>query len=224
MAYWSPAPGKLDFRIDGIALLPRALPVTSRPRASLDDARRSSQASASTSGRGFLNPIRRSIRSATTTHAGNGAAPEVEAPSLRPGVGLGGKKEFDLVALSNLCVDIVVQTDSLPPPDETSRRALLEQLTADPPPTTAWEVGGNTNTLIAASRLGLKVASVGHVGRDVYGKFLSDVLKVREKDIQVAFVYIARFLKTSGSAGMSRGSCAVPSFFLLPCRARALRQ
>jgi len=88
----------------------------------------------------------------------------------------GSTKAFDLVAFSNLCVDIVVQTENLPPEDEASRKLLLEQLTANPPSQAAWEVGGNTNTLIAASRLGLSVASVGHTGNDIYGKFLRDIL------------------------------------------------
>lgn len=52
------------------------------------------------------------------------------------------RKQFDVVALSNLCVDIVVQVDQLPPADEPSRRALLQQLTAQPPPVEQWEVGG----------------------------------------------------------------------------------
>lgn len=53
----------------------------------------------------------------------------------------GRKKLFDVVALSNLCVDIVVQVDALPPTDEASRRALLQRLTASPPPQRQWEVG-----------------------------------------------------------------------------------
>lgn len=53
--------------------------------------------------------------------------------------------------------------DELPPADIESRRALLQQLTARPPPVEQWEVGGNTNFLIAASRLGLRAASVGHL-------------------------------------------------------------
>jgi hypothetical protein len=88
------------------------------------------------------------------------------------------QKLFDVVALSNLCVDVVVPVDRLPPPDEPSRRQLLTQLTASPPPRDAWEVGGNSNFLIAASRLGLRTASIGHVGADVYGNFLAEIMKV----------------------------------------------
>ena len=142
-----------------------------------NDLRRFSHSGASTSGRTAAPPRKVAcIRSPTILVC---AAPDLEAPAsaasfcgANPNL-----KEFDLVALSNLCVDIVVQTEELPPADGPSRRKLLAQLTANPPPVSSWEVGGNTNTLIAASRLGLKVASIGHRGKDIYGKFLSEVLE-----------------------------------------------
>ena len=37
------------------------------------------------------------------------------------------------------------------------------------------EVGGNTNFLIAARRLGLKAVSLGQIGSDFYGTFMKDV-------------------------------------------------
>lgn len=39
-----------------------------------------------------------------------------------------------------------------------------------------WEAGGNCNTAIAAARLGLHCTSIGHVGDELYGNFLLDVL------------------------------------------------
>ncbi len=48
-------------------------------------------------------------------------------------------------ALSNLCLDIVVEVPQLPPADEPSRRALLQQLTAQPPPQDQWEVGAGSS-------------------------------------------------------------------------------
>ncbi|KAK4366052.1 hypothetical protein RND71_013932 [Anisodus tanguticus] len=39
-----------------------------------------------------------------------------------------------------------------------------------------WEAGGNCNVAIAASRLGLHSISIGHVGDEIYGRFLIDVL------------------------------------------------
>ena len=39
------------------------------------------------------------------------------------------------------------------------------------------EVGGNTNFLIAASRLGLKAVSLGQIGNDFYGTFMKEVLR-----------------------------------------------
>lgn len=85
---------------------------------------------------------------------------------------------YDLVTLSNLCVDVLVPLDSLPEDVcvDSDRKTLLEYLTENPPGKDSWEVGGNTNTLIAASRLGMRVAAVGHVGDDTFGKFLEDVL------------------------------------------------
>jgi sugar/nucleoside kinase (ribokinase family) len=83
-----------------------------------------------------------------------------------------------VVALSNLCVDIVVPVAELPSADVEERRKLLGRLTAQPPPVESWEVGGNSNFLIAASRLGLTAASIGHLGDDVYGRFFRDVMAV----------------------------------------------
>jgi sugar/nucleoside kinase (ribokinase family) len=121
------------------------------------------------------NASNRRTRASLSTKA---ASPGTAASTNGTNHNLGNEtqKIFDLVALSNLCVDIVVQTAELPPSDETSRKELLKNLTANPPDVSSWEVGGNTNTLIAASRLGLRVASIGHIGNDIYGKFLSDVL------------------------------------------------
>ncbi|GAB4820018.1 hypothetical protein N2152v2_007064 [Parachlorella kessleri] len=86
-------------------------------------------------------------------------------------------KTYDVVALSNLCVDVVVQVPELPPAELAARRELLDTLTASPPPASSWEVGGMTNFLIAAARLGMRTAAVGHTGDDAYGQFLSDILE-----------------------------------------------
>ena len=40
-----------------------------------------------------------------------------------------------------------------------------------------WEAGGNCNMAIAAARLGLSCATIGHVGDEIYGQFLLDVLE-----------------------------------------------
>jgi sugar/nucleoside kinase (ribokinase family) len=86
------------------------------------------------------------------------------------------RKTIDVVALSNLCLDIVVEVDQVPSQDAAIRKALLSSLTASPPPQSAWELGGNCNFLIAASRIGLKAVSLGCLGSDSYGNFLSSVL------------------------------------------------
>jgi hypothetical protein len=85
---------------------------------------------------------------------------------------------IDLAALGNLCVDAFVEDVSLPLPADTEyRRGLLSQLLAAPEGTYRMEVGGNCNLLIAAARLGLSAASVGHVTPDFRGHFLCKVLQ-----------------------------------------------
>jgi hypothetical protein len=133
----------------------------------------------------------------------------------------------DVVALGNLCVDVIVdvrpcpkwthayvsaqcfpvlpgldtygllsvepsrevqniasapQVDELPSSDEGERRQLLESLSVTPPQQGAWQLGGSTNFMIAAARLGLNVCSCGHVGQDAFGTFLMSMLKVRPAD------------------------------------------
>ena len=39
-------------------------------------------------------------------------------------------------------------------------------------------MGGTCNFMIAAARLGLRVGSVAHIGGDVYGRYIHDVLQV----------------------------------------------
>lgn len=68
------------------------------------------------------------------------------------------------------------QVSALPPKEHDGRRALYNQLVASSPAQSTWEVGGNTNFAIAASRLGLGVTCLGHTGPDVYGAFMEGVL------------------------------------------------
>lgn len=90
------------------------------------------------------------------------------------------QQPFNVVALGNLCVDVFVPVESLPPPDDSVRQELLQRLTGQfTAPDENWEVGGNCNFLIAAARLGMRTGTVGHTGGDVYGNFLQTVLKVR---------------------------------------------
>lgn len=90
----------------------------------------------------------------------------------------GDDNEYDLVTLSNLCVDVLVSLDELPDDeDDTKRMSLLEELSGNPPSQESWEVGGNTNTLIAAARLGMRVGALGLIGEDSFGTFLTEVLK-----------------------------------------------
>ena len=83
-----------------------------------------------------------------------------------------------MLALTNLCVDIVQSVEVLPSDEPAAaRRAAYDALHASAPPPAQWEVGGATNFAIAAARLGLRSSCLGHTGRDVYGAFLEGVLR-----------------------------------------------
>jgi len=100
---------------------------------------------------------------------------------------------YDVIALGNLCLDIFVSVSELPSTEVHSRQKLLSQLTASPPSRAAWEVGGNTNFMIAAARLGMQVAPVGHLGPDEYGQYIKDVL-------QVSLMLLTQFLQHNPAA------------------------
>ncbi|KAK3193613.1 hypothetical protein Dsin_024923 [Dipteronia sinensis] len=85
-------------------------------------------------------------------------------------------KNIDVATLGNLCVDIVLNVPQLPPPSPPARKAYMDHLAASPPDTRYWEAGGNCNMAIAAARLGLRCVTLGHVGDEIYGRFLRDVL------------------------------------------------
>ncbi|KAK6259989.1 Carbohydrate kinase PfkB - like 2 [Theobroma cacao] len=85
-------------------------------------------------------------------------------------------KTVDVATLGNLCVDIVLNVPKLPPPSPDARKAFMEQLSSSPPDKQYWEAGGNCNMAIAAARLGLNCITIGHVGNEIYGNFLLDVL------------------------------------------------
>ncbi|WIA29071.1 hypothetical protein OEZ86_011582 [Tetradesmus obliquus] len=87
------------------------------------------------------------------------------------------RKDHDVIGLSNLCVDIVIPVQQLPPADPEARQGLLQQLTAEPPDEQHWELGGNCNFMIAAARMGMRVGSIGHVGNDTYGRYMDRVLQ-----------------------------------------------
>lgn len=92
-----------------------------------------------------------------------------------------GRAEFDVVAVSNICVDVVLEVDHLPPLETIDRKKLLADETAalsQSADKSSWEVGGSCNVAIAAARLGLSVATCGNIPSDIYGEFLKDTLQV----------------------------------------------
>ncbi|MCL7043623.1 hypothetical protein MKW94_001284 [Papaver nudicaule] len=86
-------------------------------------------------------------------------------------------RDADIATLGNLCVDIVLNVPTLPPPSQKDRKAYMEQLSASRPDKRYWEAGGNCNVAIAAARLGLNCVTIGNVGNEIYGRFLLDVLR-----------------------------------------------
>lgn len=87
------------------------------------------------------------------------------------------EKEIDVATLGNLCVDIVLNVPELPPKNPAHRKPYMDRLSASPPDKQYWEAGGNCNMAIAAARLGLHCITIGHVGNEIYGRFLLDVLQ-----------------------------------------------
>ncbi|KAJ6681251.1 hypothetical protein OIU74_019681 [Salix koriyanagi] len=87
-----------------------------------------------------------------------------------------GIENIDVATLGNLCVDIVLNVPKLPPRSREARFAYMQELSKFPPDKKYWEAGGNCNMAIAAARLGLHCATIGHVGDEIYGQFLLDVL------------------------------------------------
>ncbi|XBI69740.1 hypothetical protein VPH35_064382 [Triticum aestivum] len=115
--------------------------------------------------------------------AGGGVRPRaavaaaVNEARRRPPQEGGEAKQTDLATLGNLCVDVVLSVPCLPPAHRDERLAYMEGLAASPPDQKYWEAGGNCNLAFAAARLGLRCSTLGHVGEEVYGKFLLDVLE-----------------------------------------------
>ncbi|KAJ8558130.1 hypothetical protein K7X08_004896 [Anisodus acutangulus] len=105
---------------------------------------------------------------------------QIPVPKLRPNnngsTSIAAVKDVDIATLGNLCVDIVLNVPQLPPKPLEQRKAYMEHLSKSPPDKRYWEAGGNCNVAIAASRLGLHSISIGHVGDEIYGRFLIDVL------------------------------------------------
>lgn len=86
------------------------------------------------------------------------------------------RKDADIATLGNLCVDVVLNVPCLPPSSRQERRAYMDRLSSSQPDKKYWEAGGNCNMVIAAARIGLSCLSLGHVGDEIYGHFLLDVL------------------------------------------------
>ena len=105
----------------------------------------------------------------------------------------------DVVALSNLCVDVFQSVPVLPAyRDRAHVASVYDALLASAPGKEQWEVGGNTNFAIAAARLGLSCTCLGHTGDDTFGAFLRDVLDQEGVHVQELLPVVAD--RTQGGA------------------------
>lgn len=93
------------------------------------------------------------------------------------------RRLHDVVAISNLCVDVLVHVEELP----GANPETLARLVSEVPSTSHWEVGGNANFLIASARMGMRGCAIGCVGSDAHGTFLKHVLR----DEGVHFQHVA---------------------------------
>ncbi|KAH7424127.1 hypothetical protein KP509_12G091300 [Ceratopteris richardii] len=86
-------------------------------------------------------------------------------------------RDIDVITFGNLCVDIVLNVPTLPPKSYKEKLAYMNDLARSSPEKKFWEAGGNSNFAIAAARLGMRCAALGHIGDEKYGKFLHEVLE-----------------------------------------------
>ncbi len=103
-------------------------------------------------------------------------------------------KPFDLVVVGDICTDLILSGDVTPAFGQVEK--LLDDATL---------VIGGSATIFAcgAARLGLRVAFVGKVGDDVFGRFLLDALEVR--GIDTSYIVRDPVVKTGQTIILSRG-------------------
>ena len=66
----------------------------------------------------------------------------------------------------------------MPALQELKTPEYLRQLQQQSTDQSLWEVGASCNFLIAAARLGMSCSAVANLGKDVYGRYLLDILQV----------------------------------------------
>ncbi|CAL6269785.1 unnamed protein product [Bathycoccus prasinos] len=118
-----------------------------------------------------------------------------------------------------MCVDVFHSVESLPEDkNELKTMETLNDLLTRTEKMKAMrceelEVGGNTNFLIAARRLGLKAVSLGQIGNDFYGTFMKDVL--REERVGFRSYEEKQNSSTSSSAPSTSESRTLVCFVLV---------
>lgn len=110
-----------------------------------------------------------------------GWADAAEPKTRRPRAAAESRATYDLLTLSNLCVDVLVRVPELPPAKGGELLARLERSASSPDG--SWEAGGNSNVLLSAARLGLTACALGVLGADIPGAFLTGILN--EEGVEV---------------------------------------
>lgn len=86
-------------------------------------------------------------------------------------MGRDNKKEFDVIVVGELNVDLILnQLESFP---ETGKEKLADAMTL---------TLGSSSAIFASnlSSLGMKVAFIGKIGNDIFGRFCKEQLEAKE--------------------------------------------
>jgi len=95
-------------------------------------------------------------------------------------------KKYDIITGLDLCVDFIVECGNVTPQFNQTEQ-LIEKY--------ELELGGSSCIFaLQASKLGLKVAGVGSVGKDYFGKFILD--KLNNNNIDISLIKVDKTIKT----------------------------
>jgi len=103
-------------------------------------------------------------------------------------MGRGNKKEFDVIVVGELNVDLILsQLESFP---ETGKEKLADAMTL---------TLGSSSAIFASnlSSLGMKVAFIGKIGNDIFGRFCKEQLEI--KGVDTSMIIIDDELKTGAT-------------------------
>lgn len=109
-------------------------------------------------------------------------------------MGRDNKKEFDVIVVGELNVDLILnQLESFP---ETGKEKLADAMTL---------TLGSSSAIFASnlSSLGMKVAFIGKIGNDIFGRFCKEQLEA--KGVDTSMIFIDKELKTGATVVLNFG-------------------